>query len=320
MWRSVAPCSRRSIRTSSGTTSTSTARFSTSSSRLRSSCSRCTRPSESGRSGGRRSGSDVRARHPRERSPRAAPVRRRPLGCLAPRLGATALAAFVVVLASTAIVLAPWVVRNEVSVGCYAITTDSRALWKANNANTYDVLARGGWIDDVPPLPGAPPRPQDAGAIYGAPVGSSASTSAPSSASSRTRFSSSGETSRARSSRLAAAGGRAPVAAERPRDRGTPGGRVVAGHRAERRRARVHGRPLRIRPRRVVRASSQLRGAHAPAPRLPDVRGDALRGRYPLSRAVGLPHRDHRCCRHRALASWIARRRSYAASSPSARA
>jgi hypothetical protein len=74
--------------------------------------------------------------------------------------------ALVVVCAATALVLAPWVVRNKVSVGCFAITTDSRALWKANNLNTYDVLARGGWIDDVPPLPGSPPSPQDAGAIF----------------------------------------------------------------------------------------------------------------------------------------------------------
>jgi hypothetical protein len=75
-------------------------------------------------------------------------------------------AAFLVVCACTAAVVAPWVVRNKASVGCFAITTDSRALWKANNLNTYDVLARGGWIDDVPPLPGSPPSPQDAGAIY----------------------------------------------------------------------------------------------------------------------------------------------------------
>ena len=76
------------------------------------------------------------------------------------------LAALLVVVAGTALVLAPWVARNKVSVGCFAITTDSRALWKANNLNTYDVLARGGWIDDVPPYPGAPPSPQDAWAIY----------------------------------------------------------------------------------------------------------------------------------------------------------
>ena len=76
------------------------------------------------------------------------------------------LAALLVVCAGTALVLAPWVVRNKVSVGCYAVTTDARALWKANNLNTYDVLARGGWIDDVPSIPGAPPSPQDAGAIY----------------------------------------------------------------------------------------------------------------------------------------------------------
>jgi hypothetical protein len=77
-----------------------------------------------------------------------------------------ALASFLVLLAATTLVLTPWVARNVRSVGCLAITTDSRALWKANNLNTYDVLARGGWIDDVPPLPGAPPSPQDAGAVY----------------------------------------------------------------------------------------------------------------------------------------------------------
>ena len=82
------------------------------------------------------------------------------------RPGTRALTAMAVVCGVTAIVLAPWVARNKVSVGCFAITTDSRALWKANNLSTYDVLARGGWIDDVPPLPGAPLSPQDAGAIY----------------------------------------------------------------------------------------------------------------------------------------------------------
>ena len=59
-----------------------------------------------------------------------------------------------------AIVVAPWVARNKVQVGCYAITTDARALWKANNENTRAVLDRGGWIDDVPELPGAPPWPE----------------------------------------------------------------------------------------------------------------------------------------------------------------
>jgi hypothetical protein len=76
------------------------------------------------------------------------------------------LAALLAVCACAALVLAPWVTRNRVSVGCFAITTDSRALWKANNLNTYGVLAGGGWIDDVPPFPGAPPSPQDAGQLY----------------------------------------------------------------------------------------------------------------------------------------------------------
>ena len=76
------------------------------------------------------------------------------------------LGVLLIVCASAALVLTPWVARNRASVGCYAVTTDARALWKANNVNTYDVLARGGWIDDVPNIPGAPPSPQDAGAIY----------------------------------------------------------------------------------------------------------------------------------------------------------
>ncbi len=70
------------------------------------------------------------------------------------------------VLAATVLVIAPWVVRNKVQVGCFAITTDSRALWKANNLNTYDTLAAGKWIDDVPPLPNEPPTPEFAGDYY----------------------------------------------------------------------------------------------------------------------------------------------------------
>ena len=65
-----------------------------------------------------------------------------------------------------AVVVAPWVVRNRVSVGCTTLTTDGRALWKANNPNTLRTLEHGKWIDDVPPIPGTPPTPQDAGAVY----------------------------------------------------------------------------------------------------------------------------------------------------------
>jgi 4-amino-4-deoxy-L-arabinose transferase-like glycosyltransferase len=66
-----------------------------------------------------------------------------------------------VMLAVTAITVTPWVVRNRVSVGCFAVTTDARALWKANNVNTYDTLKSGGWIDAVPRYPGSPPTPED---------------------------------------------------------------------------------------------------------------------------------------------------------------
>ena len=69
-------------------------------------------------------------------------------------------------LAACVLALVPWAVRNEVSVGCFTLTTDTRALWKANNLNTYGVLARGKWIDDVPELPEEPPTPEITGAIY----------------------------------------------------------------------------------------------------------------------------------------------------------
>jgi hypothetical protein len=67
---------------------------------------------------------------------------------------------------ASALVLAPWLLRNERSVGCVALTTDSRALWKANNVNTLETLRAGKWIDDVPAIPGAPPTPNEAGALY----------------------------------------------------------------------------------------------------------------------------------------------------------
>ena len=80
------------------------------------------------------------------------------------RLGWTrrALVLGAVALGVGAVTLAPWVIRNRAELGCTAITTDARALWKANNVNTYRTLTHGGWIDAVPPLRGAPPSPQDA--------------------------------------------------------------------------------------------------------------------------------------------------------------
>jgi 4-amino-4-deoxy-L-arabinose transferase-like glycosyltransferase len=80
------------------------------------------------------------------------------------RVRAVVPALAVVALAFVAVL--PWLVRNEVNVGCFTLTTDTRALWKANNPNTYEVLASGRWIDAVPPLPGAPPSPELAADVY----------------------------------------------------------------------------------------------------------------------------------------------------------
>jgi 4-amino-4-deoxy-L-arabinose transferase-like glycosyltransferase len=71
-------------------------------------------------------------------------------------------------VAAAAVTVTPWIVRNRIEVGCFALTTDARALWKANNLQTYDLLAAGKWIDDVRDPPGHPfPNPEEARDIYG---------------------------------------------------------------------------------------------------------------------------------------------------------
>jgi Dolichyl-phosphate-mannose-protein mannosyltransferase len=73
----------------------------------------------------------------------------------------------VAVVAAAAVAVAPWLIRNRVEVGCFALTTDGRALWKANNLQTYGLLAAGKWIDDVRDPPGHPfPNPEEARDIY----------------------------------------------------------------------------------------------------------------------------------------------------------
>jgi len=73
----------------------------------------------------------------------------------------------VALVAAAALTVAPWVVRNKVEVGCFALTTDGRALWKANNLQTYPLLTHGKWIDDVKDPPGRPfPNPEEARVIY----------------------------------------------------------------------------------------------------------------------------------------------------------
>jgi hypothetical protein len=64
------------------------------------------------------------------------------------------------------LVLAPWVIRNRVQVGCFALTTDSRALWEANDSLTLRTLQHGKWIDNVPLPASYPPSAQDAGRLY----------------------------------------------------------------------------------------------------------------------------------------------------------
>jgi hypothetical protein len=85
-----------------------------------------------------------------------------------PRARATAWIA-ALVLGGAGVTVLPWLVRNEVNVGCFTLTTDGRALWKANNAQTYGLLSSGQWIDNVknPPRPkGAYLTPEEAWGYY----------------------------------------------------------------------------------------------------------------------------------------------------------
>jgi hypothetical protein len=76
-----------------------------------------------------------------------------------PRVRATALVCGLV-LVGAGVVVAPWLIRNKLDLGCWALTTDGRAMWKANNPRTYELLSSGQWIDNVgsnvprPPPPG----------------------------------------------------------------------------------------------------------------------------------------------------------------------
>jgi hypothetical protein len=63
------------------------------------------------------------------------------------------------VLVGAGVIVAPWLIRNKLNVGCWAITTDGRAMWKANNPRTYGLLSSGQWIDNVGPRPPRPPEP-----------------------------------------------------------------------------------------------------------------------------------------------------------------
>jgi 4-amino-4-deoxy-L-arabinose transferase-like glycosyltransferase len=77
-----------------------------------------------------------------------------------PRARSTAVVA-ALVLAGAGVAVAPWLVRNKVQLGCWTLTTDGRALWKANNTQTYGLLSHGRWIDDVrddSPRPAPPNR------------------------------------------------------------------------------------------------------------------------------------------------------------------
>jgi len=75
-----------------------------------------------------------------------------------PRARASALMSGLV-LVGAGVVVAPWLVRNKLDVGCWAITTDGRAMWKANNPLTYGLLSSGQWIDNIGQHPPRPPEP-----------------------------------------------------------------------------------------------------------------------------------------------------------------
>jgi 4-amino-4-deoxy-L-arabinose transferase-like glycosyltransferase len=87
-----------------------------------------------------------------------------------PRARATAIVS-ALVLAGAAAAVTPWLVRNKIQLGCVTLTTDGKALWKANNLQTLGLLESGQWIDNIAsnsPRPPAPNRltPEDAYGYY----------------------------------------------------------------------------------------------------------------------------------------------------------
>jgi len=75
-----------------------------------------------------------------------------------PRARASAVACGLV-LVGAGVAVAPWLIRNKLNVGCWAITTDGRAMWKANNPRTYGLLSSGQWIDNIGQHVPRPPEP-----------------------------------------------------------------------------------------------------------------------------------------------------------------
>ena len=67
-----------------------------------------------------------------------------------------------------ALSVTPWVVRNKVEVGCFTLTTDARALWKANNDSAPTTLLARRQVDRRRAGPAGPPfpKPEEAGDIY----------------------------------------------------------------------------------------------------------------------------------------------------------
>ncbi len=207
-----------------------------------------------------------------------------------------AVTAAALVIGMAALVVTPWVIRNKVQVGCYAITTDSRALWKANNENTREVLDRGGWIDDVPKLPGAPPWPELAAdlTLSGTP------TSVDECAQMRLYRDEVVDFWRdhpGEKARLAVQATRmlwSPV----PRESDESGSGTARLARKTIEPAFVIG-ALRPRDRRLLRRAAALRGAGGADARVQHARGDGLRRVGALPGAVGLPPRPPRRLRAR---------------------
>ncbi len=209
-----------------------------------------------------------------------------------PRARATAIVA-ALVLAGAAAAVTPWLVRNKVQLGCVTLTTDGRALWKANNLQTYGLLSSGEWIDNIAsnsPRPPAPNRltPEDAYGYYVKP-GVPPSYAIAHYPNECVEMSFYEHLTRqywrehpGNKAKLAALVDEAALAAERLRDERAARTRHKPRHRAPRRRAGVHVRGLRPRDRRALLGPARVRRARAAATRVPESlrrgvrRGDAL--------------------------------------------